>query len=65
MKASGVGEIMAAAEFYDFDAKYYNAESKTVVDPELPGMRQKMSAKQQWRSSRQWTATAYPEWISS
>ena len=33
----GVGEIMAAAEFYDFDAKYYNAESKTVVDPELPG----------------------------
>ena len=36
-KASGVGEILAAAEFYDFDAKYYNAESKTVVDPELPG----------------------------
>ena len=35
-KASGVGEILAAAEFYDFDAKYYNAESKTVVDPELP-----------------------------
>ena len=35
--ASGVGEILAAAEFYDFDAKYYNAESKTVVDPELPG----------------------------
>ena len=34
--ASGVGEILAAAEFYDFDAKYYNAESKTVVDPELP-----------------------------
>ena len=37
VKASGVGEIMAAAEFYDFDAKFYNAESKTVVDPELPG----------------------------
>ena len=35
-KASGVGEILAAAEFYDFDAKYYDAESKTVVDPELP-----------------------------
>ena len=31
-----MGEILAAAEFYDFDAKYYNAESKTVVDPELP-----------------------------
>lgn len=37
VKAAGVGEILAAAEFYDFDAKYYNAESKTVVDPELPG----------------------------
>lgn len=35
--ASGVGEILAAAEFYDFEAKYYNAESKTVVNPELPG----------------------------
>ncbi len=35
--ASGVGEILAAADFYDFDAKYYNAESKTVVNPELPG----------------------------
>lgn len=37
VRASGVGEILAAAEFYDFDAKYYNAESKTVVDPKLPG----------------------------
>ena len=35
--ASGVGEILAAAEFYDFEAKYYNTESKTVVNPELPG----------------------------
>ncbi|MDO4941833.1 MAG: D-alanine--D-alanine ligase family protein [Lachnospiraceae bacterium] len=35
VKASGVGEILAAAEFYDFDAKYNNAESKTVVDPDL------------------------------
>ena len=26
--ASGVGEILAAADFYDFDAKYYNAESE-------------------------------------
>lgn len=37
VRASGVGEIMAAAEFYDFDAKYFNEESKTVVNPELPG----------------------------
>ncbi len=37
-KASGVGEILAAnsAEFYDFDAKYNNAESKTDVNPILP-----------------------------
>ena len=34
--ASGVGEIISAAEFYDFDAKYTNAESKTVISPELP-----------------------------
>ncbi len=37
VRASGVGEILAAAEFYDFDAKYYNSESKTVTDPDLPG----------------------------
>lgn len=37
IQVSGVGEILAAAEFYDFDAKYYNQESKTVVDPLLPG----------------------------
>jgi len=36
VEASGVGEILAAAEFYDFDAKYINAESKTVISPELP-----------------------------
>jgi len=37
VQASGVGEILAAAEFYDFEAKYYSEESRTVVDPELPG----------------------------
>lgn len=36
VQASMVGEILAAAEFYDFDAKYNNAESKTVIDPDLP-----------------------------
>jgi D-alanine-D-alanine ligase len=35
-KASGVGEILAAADFYDYDAKYNNAESKTIIGPELP-----------------------------
>lgn len=36
VKASGVGEIIASAEFYDFDAKYFSNESKTVVSPKLP-----------------------------
>lgn len=36
VKASGLGEILAAAEFYDYDAKYNNAESRTVLDPDLP-----------------------------
>ncbi len=35
--ASGVGEILAGAEFYDYDAKYNSTESKTVTDPVLPG----------------------------
>lgn len=35
-RASGVGEIIAAADFYDYDAKYNNKESKTVLSPELP-----------------------------
>ncbi len=36
VEVSGVGEILAAAEFYDYDAKYNNSESRTVVDPLLP-----------------------------
>lgn len=36
VEASGVGEVLAAAQFYDFDAKYYNSDSKTVVNPDLP-----------------------------
>ena len=36
-RASGVGEILAAAQFYDYDAKYNNPDSRTVVDPNLPG----------------------------
>ncbi len=36
-KASGVGEIIAAAYFYDYDAKYNNEESKTILSPVLPG----------------------------
>ena len=32
----GVGEIFSASEFYDYDAKYNNASSKTVVPADLP-----------------------------
>lgn len=35
-KASGIGEILAAAEFYDYDAKYNNPDSQTVTDPDVP-----------------------------
>ena len=34
--AMELGEIVAAAEFYDFDAKYNNEESKTIVNPDMP-----------------------------
>jgi len=36
-EASGVGEIMAGAEFYDYEAKYSSPDSRTVIDPVLPG----------------------------
>ena len=32
---SSVGEILPAAEFYDYDAKYNNSESKTIIPAEL------------------------------
>lgn len=33
---SGIGEVVAADEFYSYDAKYNNEESMTVIGPELP-----------------------------
>ena len=33
--ASSVGEIKSADEFYDFDSKYINSESKTVIPAEI------------------------------
>lgn len=35
-KASGVGEVLSAADFYDYEAKYHNEESKTDIAPKLP-----------------------------
>ena len=35
-KASGVGEIKAAAAFYDFEAKYTNPDSETDTHPVFP-----------------------------
>lgn len=34
--AAEVGRVVAAAEFYDFDAKYNNPESKTLIPADLP-----------------------------
>jgi D-alanine-D-alanine ligase len=36
VQASVVGEVLAAAEFYDYDAKYNNKESKTVLPADIP-----------------------------
>lgn len=42
-KASGIGEILSAEEFYDFEAKYSDIGSKTVVSPDLPeGIKEKI-----------------------
>jgi D-alanine-D-alanine ligase len=35
-EASPVGEIIPAADFYDYDSKYNNSGSKTIVNPDLP-----------------------------
>lgn len=35
IQVSGVGEILSASEFYDYDGKYNNPDSKTVVDADL------------------------------
>lgn len=34
VKASKIGEVVAAAEFYDYEAKYHSEESRTVIDPD-------------------------------
>lgn len=35
-RASNVGEIIAAAEFYDYDSKYNDKGSETLINPDLP-----------------------------
>lgn len=34
VRASKIGEVVAGAEFYDYEAKYHSEESKTVIDPQ-------------------------------
>lgn len=36
VKASDVGEILSADDFYDFDSKYNNPESKTILSADMP-----------------------------
>lgn len=40
VKATCVGEILPAEEFYTFDAKYKNAESRVVIPAEIPEEKQ-------------------------
>ena len=40
VEASCVGEIFSAAEFYDYDAKYNNSDSKTVVPADISAEKQ-------------------------
>lgn len=35
-QASVIGEILPSAEFYDYEAKYASAESKTVIPADIP-----------------------------
>jgi D-alanine-D-alanine ligase len=35
VETSTVGEVLAAAEFYDYEAKYNNSDSKTVIPAQL------------------------------
>lgn len=35
-KASSVGEIISAESYYDFDAKYNNADSQTILNADVP-----------------------------
>jgi D-alanine-D-alanine ligase len=34
-KASCVGQVLSADEFYDYESKYKNAESKTIIPAEI------------------------------
>ena len=36
VQASVIGEILPAAEFYDYEAKYNNSESKTIAPADIP-----------------------------
>lgn len=36
VRASGIGEILTASEFYDYDSKYHDTASRTVIHPEMP-----------------------------
>ncbi len=35
IQVSGLGEVLPATEFYDYEAKYHNAESRTVIPADL------------------------------
>lgn len=43
IKVSVPGEVVPGAEFYDYDAKYHSAESKTIVPADIPEESAKMA----------------------
>ena len=63
-KASGVGEILAAAEFYDSTRNTTMRSPRPSLTRSFLTEPQSVSVRLPLRSSTRWTATAYPAWIS-
>ena len=58
------GEVIPSREFYDYEAKYLDDQSRTIIPAELPadGDGARSSGSQSKRSMR-WTAPAWRAWI--
>ena len=60
-----VGQIYAAAEFYDYDAKYNNAESKTVIPANISNEKAEEIRKKAIEILRYLTVEVFQELTSS
>ena len=63
-EASDVGEVLSAEDFYTFDAKYNNQESKTDLHPVFPEERWRKFVRMPYRFLRHWMVLDAPVWIS-